>query len=297
MELEDFPDFYQEQYDRVNSALEEWLPAAESSPPMLSRAVRYSVLNGGKRLRGVLLLEAGRLVEAEDSVVEGLAAAIEMIHAYSLVHDDLPAMDDDDFRRGKPANHREFGEDIAILAGDGLLTRAFYVLSHLGDSISGEKSIEILQEVTENIGARGLIGGQVLDLTADPEADTVEDLNQIHCWKTGALITASVRIGVLAADVSTDLLEELTEFGRKIGLAFQIKDDLLDVTKDFETTGKPSGADAREDKLTYPRLLGVETAETRAQELIDGATTQLEEITDRGDRLIELARLIVNRDR
>ncbi len=296
MGLEAFPPFYKKQYERVNRALNRWLPAQDSEPPLLSEAVRYSVLNGGKRLRGVLVLEAGKLGECEQKVLEALAAAVEMIHAYSLVHDDLPAMDNDDFRRGKPSNHRKFGEDMAILAGDALLTRAFYVFSHLPESFSANKTTEILRTVTESIGGKGLIGGQVLDLKAEDEKGELEELNAIHRWKTGALINTSIKIGALAADVTSSLLGELVEFGKKIGLAFQIKDDLLDVTTDFETTGKLPGADQKNGKLTYPALLGVDDSKDKARKLIDRAEEQLGEVTNRGGRLIELARLVIERD-
>ncbi len=291
------PGFYEEQRQRVEEALEEWLPASEDEPQILTEAVRYSVLNGGKRLRGVLVLEAGRLAGRDDEVTAGLAALIEMIHAYSLVHDDLPAMDDDDYRRGKPANHKKFGEDIAILAGDALLTRAFYVLGHL--SAPGEELpvARLLEVLTEHIGVQGLIGGQILDITAaDREAD-LEQLKAIHRWKTGALITVSLLLGGIAGGANEELLKGLRRFGELIGHAFQIKDDLLDVTADFEKLGKEPGADERAGKLTYPALLGVEKSQQRARQLIEEACRMLDEVTTAGGRLNELARFVISREK
>ncbi len=296
-ELPELPDFYQEQYARVNRAIDQWLPQPGKDPEKLVEGMRYAVLNGGKRLRGVLVLEAGKISGAKPAVVEGIAAAVELIHAYSLVHDDLPAMDDDDYRRGQPSVHKKYNEGLAILVGDALLTEAFGLLTRLFVKQRVSGGLEILSELTEAIGYAGLIGGQVLDLDGPISGDGLEELDQIHRWKTGALITVSLTAGARAGQVSDRLLQVLTKFGQSIGLAFQIKDDLLDVTADFATLGKQIGADEREDKLTYPRLLGIEKSQVRAEKLVETAVELLEETTAGGERLAALARFIIERDR
>ncbi|MFP4687108.1 MAG: polyprenyl synthetase family protein [bacterium] len=293
-----FPDFYVDQKKRVETALEKYLPPEDSKPAVLSRAMRYSVLNGGKRLRGVLVLEAARLGGSENSgAAELLAAVVEMIHAYSLVHDDLPAMDDDDYRRGQPTCHRKFGEDIAILAGDALLTRGFELLGFLEDfEMEHQTVVRIIRDMGKTAGSRGLIGGQVEDLTVDPRQAGIEELESIHNKKTGALITNCLIVGGLAGGGSEKLLAALTDFGKKIGLAFQIKDDLLDLSSNFEVLGKDVNSDIESDKLTYPRLLGGEEAKRLLEKLVADAEQELLQASDQADRLVALARLIVARD-
>lgn len=294
----EFPDFYVEQQNRVERALDHWLPSIDRPPTLLHRAMHYSVFGGGKRLRGVLVLEAGRLGrELEPEALEMLASAMEMIHTYSLIHDDLPAMDDDDFRRGKPSNHRKFGEDVAILAGDALLTRSFEILGQGPElGLDPDRTLRILRRMGSRCGGQGLIGGQIRDLHLETTKGTEEDLNQIHRWKTGSLMALCLEIGGLASKADEPLIEALVSFGKAMGLAFQIRDDVLDETGDFQKLGKDIRSDEESDKLTYPRLLGVEKSERKARELIEQATDDLTSVTDCHDRLLELAELVVERD-
>lgn len=292
-----FPAFYKQQRERVEQALDEWLPPDDRDPVLLNEAMRYSVFNGGKRLRGVLVLEAGRLGDPKPAVIEALSAVIEMIHAYSLVHDDLPAMDDDDYRRGKPSNHKTYGEDIAILAGDGLLTRSFEVIGQLAElGLDPSRVVEVQQLVASESGGQGLIGGQVLDLNNDNGNADLETLKNIHAWKTGALISLSLRMGGLAANVSDEQLNELDQFGRNLGLAFQIKDDLLDVTGDLDTLGKDPESDVDGDKLTYPSLLGIEGAKEALNEVVEKCHKSLERLDSNRDHFEQLIDLVSDRN-
>ncbi len=294
-----FPGFYIDQKERVEEALESWLPETGEVASPLGEAMRYSVLNGGKRLRGVLVLEAARLApEARIEASEALSAAVELIHAYSLVHDDLPAMDDDDYRRGKPTCHRKFGEDMAVLCGDSLLTLAFEILGRVEDfNLPAPAIIKIYQKTARAAGWRGLIGGQVEDLTSTGEQLKPEQLEQLHLKKTGALITLCLQLGGIAGGAGDKLLESLEEFGRKIGLAFQVKDDLLDVRGSFEKIGKDVNSDSEAKKSTYPRLIGEKEAEEKLNRLVDEAEDLLRAEVSNPDRLIELARLVAERDR
>lgn len=295
----EFPRFYSKQKDKVDAALEHWLPAIDKPPEPLGEAMNYSVFNGGKRLRGVLVLEAARLGFARRSrAVASLAAAVELIHAYSLVHDDLPAMDDDDYRRGKPSCHRQFGDDMAILCGDSLLTLAFEILGQLdNDGLSADAQSEILTEAAELAGWRGLIGGQVRDLKAVDGAMDIDDLKVLHAEKTGALITYCLKAGALVGGAGQSLINMLEEFGKKIGLAFQIKDDLLDINGDFEKIGKDVNSDSEAEKVTYPRLIGVDKSRQLLEDIIDEVEELLKDGTEDGARLIDLARLVAERDR
>lgn len=294
----EFPSFYEEQRRRVDEGLERWLPPSKEQPTRLHEAMRYSVFSGGKRLRGVLVLEAGRLgTSSPAEALEALAACVEMVHTYSLIHDDLPAMDDDDYRRGEPSCHRKFGEDVAILAGDALLTRAFEVLARLTSlGVSAERSGRIIRLAGQRCGSKGLIGGQILDLRGEDGGDAMQQLERIHRLKTGALMTLSLEVGGLAASVEERTLEGLARYGESIGLAFQIKDDLLDVTGEFQKIGKDVQSDTRAQKLTYPRLLGVEESEQRAHQYVQRAEEALKKIPDPADRLLKLARVVLRRD-
>lgn len=257
--------------EAVEGALAELLPPEEEAPGIIHQAMRYSALGGGKRLRGVLAVTAARAAGSSEQRALPLAAALEMIHAYSLVHDDLPAMDDDDLRRGKPTNHKVFGEGIAVLAGDALLTRAFWVLGRLPTlaGISADKTLLILEEVTDAAGTMGLVGGQVADLKAAGRDDvTLDELRSIHLRKTGALFRASILCGALlaGADDAPKVLDALTAYADAFGLAFQIADDILDVTGDEEALGKATGRDTDQNKATYPALVGLDTARAMAEE-------------------------------
>lgn len=287
--------------EAVEESLDELLPAEDEEPSTIHRAMRYSALGGGKRLRGVLAVTACRAAGGDEVAALPLAAAIEMIHAYSLVHDDLPAMDDDDMRRGKPTNHKVFGEGMAILAGDALLTQAFLVLARLPEliSVSAETTVHVIREISEAAGTVGLIGGQVADLEAEGRANvTVEELQSIHARKTGALFRASVRTGALLAGAPLETLQALTTYADAFGLAFQIADDILDVTGDAEVLGKQTGRDSQQAKATYPALVGLEQARQMAAEAAVDARAAVAALPSPARDVLEyLADFAVRRDR
>lgn len=291
----------------VDDSLRYWLArVACEAPTSLLEAMGYSLLAPGKRLRPLLVLFAAKAAGGDDKAAMPGACAVEMVHAYSLIHDDLPAMDDDDLRRGQPTCHKKFGEALAILAGDALLTAAFQVVAQGCPRRTAAVSI---RELARGAGAIGMVGGQMLDLAADGKVlsgqrpRTVADLENIHRRKTGALIRASLRIGFLTAQgqrkcrLDTGLKQALDDFGRAFGLAFQIVDDILDVEGSAATTGKRVGKDAKRGKLTFPRLLGVEESRRRAQALRAEAIAALRPIGDAAEPLAALARMAVDRDR
>ncbi len=266
------------------------------------RAMRYSLFVGGKRVRPILCLAAAETVSADvntASRVLPVACALELIHTYSLIHDDLPAMDDDDLRRGRPTNHKVFGEAEAILAGDGLLTLAFEFLSDgANSSIGADVRLEIIHTIATAAGSRGMVGGQALDIdNENNEAIPYELLRTIHASKTGALITASVKSGALAAGAEPSQVESLSRYGKKIGLAFQIADDLLNVSSTTEQLGKAAGSDAHRGKSTYPAFFGMEKTRALARETVDEALAALADFDHRADPLRSLAEYIINRDK
>lgn len=287
--------------EAVEGALADLLPPESDEPTIIHRAMRYSALGGGKRLRGVLAVTAARAVGGTEAVALPLSAALEMIHAYSLVHDDLPAMDDDDLRRGKPTNHKVFGEGIAVLAGDALLTQAFWVLGRLPTlaGVGKDTTLKIIHEVTAAAGTMGLIGGQVADLEAEGRNKiTLDELRAIHMRKTGALFRASVRCGAMLADASLRELDALTAYADAFGLAFQIADDILDVTGDEQTLGKRIGSDSDQNKATYPALVGLETARAMAEEAVADACRAVTSLASPArDVLQQLAQFSISRDR
>ncbi|HLT58066.1 MAG TPA: farnesyl diphosphate synthase [Limnochordales bacterium] len=286
---------------RVEAALDELLPPVHQPPPVIHESMRYSALGGGKRLRGVLAVTACKAAGGEPQQALPLAAALEMIHAYSLVHDDLPCMDDDDLRRGKPTNHKVFGEAIAVLAGDALLTHAFWVLGRLPQlaGITPATALAIIEEVAAAAGTAGLIGGQVADLEAEGRAGQVsgEELRSIHARKTGALFRASVRAGALLGGATEPVLAALTRYSEELGLAFQITDDILDVVGDPAAMGKAAGRDQARAKATYPAVYGLERARRMAAEAIDRACAAVEPLGDAGAVLVDLVRWLGTRDR
>ncbi len=279
----------------TDEALDRLLPAADEPPSSIHQAMRHSVFAGGKRLRPVLAMEAARTIcgVARDGIAE-LGAALEMLHTYSLVHDDLPALDNDDLRRGKPTCHVVFGEAIAILAGDALQTHAYRVLASL--ACSAQARVEIIRLVAEATGTvDGMIGGQVLDLEGEHTRPTAESVLAIHRAKTGALIRVSVVAGGLFAGARTSDVARLTEFGQKAGLAFQIVDDILDMTQDSGQLGKTAGKDLASDKATWPAVHGLDLSREHAHRLIDEAFAQLECYNTRADGLRAVARYLVER--
>lgn len=279
---------------RANRALEACLPAADRAPIELHEAMRYAVLDGGKRVRATLVYASGEATGADPALLDAPACAVELIHAYSLVHDDLPAMDNDDLRRGKPTTHRAFGEANALLAGDALQTLAFEVLAEGADG--APRGLEMVATLARASGSLGMAGGQAIDLAAVGCQLSLDALENMHRHKTGALIRASVRLGALCgSDVSATALEQLDGYAACIGLAFQVRDDILDVEADTETLGKTQGADIALDKPTYPSLLGLDTAKQKAVELHERAIAELAGFDARADALRGLSAFIVNR--
>ncbi|MBE7545441.1 MAG: polyprenyl synthetase family protein [Bryobacteraceae bacterium] len=283
-------EYLKERVRQVDAELDRLTPAETMPPEVIHRAMRYSLFAGGKRIRPVLCLEAGRAVAGED--VEGIhavAASLELVHTYSLIHDDLPALDNDDLRRGRPTNHKVFGEAMAILAGDALLTLAFEVLGRTGDA----RLVQELASASGTVG--GMIGGQVHDLEGENATPTAELLERIHRAKTGALLRASVRLGALHAGATAEQLDSLSRYGEHAGLAFQIVDDVLDIEQSSETLGKTAGKDAEQHKITFPAVYGLAASKRMAEEQRRLAHEALAEFGDRARRLRELADLIVER--
>ena len=284
----------------TDAALERLIPAAEVVPSSIHKAMRHSVFAGGKRLRPILAMEAARTIRAArglDGLPEGieeLGAAIEMLHTYSLIHDDLPALDNDDLRRGKPTCHVAYGEAIAILAGDALQTQAYEVLA--GMKCPAAATVQIVRLIAEATGTvEGMIGGQVLDLEGEGTKPTPESVDAIHRAKTGALIRVSIVTGGIYAGATAEDVERLTTFGRKAGLAFQIVDDVLDVTQDSEHLGKTAGKDLATDKATWPAVFGIEASRNDAARLIREAFAALEPYGQAAEGLRMVARYLVER--
>nr|VFJ47145.1 MAG: farnesyl diphosphate synthase [Candidatus Kentron sp. FW]VFJ47501.1 MAG: farnesyl diphosphate synthase [Candidatus Kentron sp. FW] len=283
---------------RVNRQLDACLPSADIQPNQLHAAMRYIVLGDGKRIRPILVYCAGNAVGAPPETLGGPACAVELIHAYSLVHDDLPAMDDDDLRRGKPTCHRQFDEATAILVGDALQSLAFYVLSRESaqEEADPNQKIEMLNTLALASGSRGMAGGQALDLEAETKTLNLAELENLHIHKTGALIRASVKLGGLSKPgIDRNLLEKLDHYAKCIGLAFQIQDDILDVEGDTKTMGKPRGSDQALHKATYPSLVGLSEAKRMAKEFHEQALDSLTGLDESSDPLRWISEYIVNR--
>jgi geranylgeranyl diphosphate synthase type II len=259
--------------------------------------MRYSLLAGGKRLRPILCLAACELAGGDRSLAMPTAVALEMVHTMSLIHDDLPAMDNDDLRRGRPTNHKVYGEANAILAGDALLTRAFEMVALRSPGVPAEQLLQVVGELSLASGAPGLVGGQVVDLECEAKQVDLETLEYIHLHKTGALLRACVVCGALIAGASDELLAALRTYARGIGLAFQIIDDILDVTASSEVLGKTAGKDLTADKTTYPKLLGLEESRLRADALVAEAKAALAPWSGEASPLLALADYITSRDR
>lgn len=282
----------------VEEALDRALPPEGAWPATLHRAVRYSLFAGGKRIRPVLVLAAGEAVGGAHEDLLPLACAVEMIHTYSLVHDDLPAMDDDDLRRGKPTSHKVFGEAIAILAGDALLTRAFHLLAEAppdANEARVRRRLRAAAVLGEACGTRGLIGGQVEDLESEGRSVDAATLERLHRAKTGALLSACVSGGAILGGAGDEDLAHLTRYAAAIGLAFQVVDDVLDATEGAEQLGKTAGKDEAARKATYVTVHGLEPARRLAGELREEALLALRPLGDRGALLADLARLVVDR--
>lgn len=291
-------DYLAARKEMIDAALNGFLPGPDDFPPLIFQAVRYSLFAGGKRLRPILCLASAEAVGGTIGAVLPVACSLEMIHTYSLIHDDLPAMDDDDLRRGKPTSHKVFGEAAAILAGDALLTEAFSRMS-AGDRafpVPAERLLPAIHEIAEAAGFRGMIGGQIVDIQSEGQPPLPETLDYIHTHKTGALILASVRAGALLSGAHPEALDALSGYGRHAGLAFQIADDILNVEGDRSILGKNTGSDAKRGKLTFPGLWGIEASRAKTAELTERALFEIRHFDDRAEPLRALARHIAARN-
>ena len=294
----DIKSYLKERCRVVDEALERYLPKEDELPFSLHKAMRYSVFAGGKRVRPILMLAACEAVGGMVKQALPAACAMEMIHTYSLIHDDLPAMDDDDFRRGNPTNHKVFGEATAILAGDALLTEAFILLSADGSAtgVSPAARLQVIREIAVCAGSRGMVGGQVVDMESEGNRDIdFATVQYIHTHKTGALIKASVRSGALLGGASPEQLDAITRYGVAIGLAFQIADDILDIEGTTEEIGKDAGSDEARGKATYPAVVGLAESRRLAAELVDRAFSALVPFADRAEPLRDIATYIIKR--
>ncbi len=291
--------FLQEHQSCVETALESWLPSTKIQPEHLHEAMRYSVLSNGKRIRPVLVYAAGQVFNVDRKALDAPACAVEMIHAYSLIHDDLPAMDNDDLRRGRPTCHKAYGEATAILAGDSLQALAFHVLTHDQNMIiSVEQRIQMIDILAYASGSRGMAGGQAIDLASTGKALSIAELENMHIHKTGALIRGSAELGALSQpDIDSASFDKISHYAKCIGLAFQVQDDILDIESDTETLGKPQGSDMKRNKPTYPNLLGLGGAKDVAKQLHEEAISSLSEFDEKADPLRWIADYIVQRDK
>lgn len=289
--------YLEDKRDAVDRFLDAMLPQATTPPTTLHESMRYSVCAGGKRIRPILTIAAAEALGFDSPGIMPVAASLELIHTYSLIHDDLPAMDNDDFRRGKPTNHKVYGEAIAILAGDALLTLAFELCTGdiSRDGIGPPRQVQLIRELAIGSGHVGMVGGQVLDIQAENKDIDLARLQTIHRHKTGMLIRAAVRMGAMAAGASPAQLADLTGFAEDIGLAFQIADDVLNVTGTREELGKNPNTDAQRGKKTYPTFYGVDGARKLADECVDRAIGRLSSFAAKADPLRELARYITAR--
>ncbi|HIL25838.1 MAG TPA: polyprenyl synthetase family protein [Nitrospinaceae bacterium] len=281
----------------IDAAICGYLPNENTFPASIHKSMLYSILAGGKRLRPVLLIAAAEAVGGNRQDILPFAVATEYIHTYTLIHDDLPALDDDDLRRGKPTNHKVFGEAIAVLAGDALLTQAFYLMtdSSLMSSIPPEKILQAAHDMTDAIGTSGMIGGQVVDIESEGKPISSETLEYIHVHKTGCLIKACIRAGAILSQSKLDQLEALSNYGGQIGLAFQIVDDILDITADQSQLGKDIGSDVDKKKATYPALYGLDKSKKKADELVEEGIACLEIFGEKADPLRDIGLFFTQR--
>ena len=294
----DLKQYLKERCKLVDEALDRFLPKEDELPALLHKSMRYSVFAGGKRVRPILMLAACDTVGGDTMSAIPAACAMEMIHTYSLIHDDLPAMDDDDFRRGNPTNHKVFGEAAAILAGDALLTQAFILLSRPenAEKLSSAQLLAVIQEISYCAGSRGMVGGQVVDMESEGKHEIdLATVQYIHTHKTGALIKASVKAGAILGGADKAALAALTAYGEAIGLAFQIADDILDIEGTTEEIGKDAGSDQARGKATYPAVMGLAESKLRAAELLEMALASLAHFDEKADPLREIAKYIIAR--
>lgn len=291
----DLKTYLRDQKQRVEKALD--ASVEEGYPETIYEAMRYSLMAGGKRLRPILCLATCDLMDGTERQAMPTACALEMVHTMSLIHDDLPAMDDDDYRRGQLTNHKVYGEDVAILAGDGLLAYAFEYVATRTQDVASEKVLRVIGDLGNAVGAAGLVGGQIVDLASEGQPDVdLETLNYIHTHKTGALLRVSVTSGAVLAGAEDDQIDVLSQYANRIGLAFQIVDDVLDITATSEELGKSAGKDVAAQKATYPSLWGIDESKKQAQQLVEAAKTEvLNCFGQKASSLVALADFIVNR--
>lgn len=290
----DLSTYLTQQQALVEAALDSSLPL--TYPEKIYEAMRYSLLAGGKRLRPILCLASCELAGGTLEMAMPTACALEMVHTMSLIHDDLPAMDNDDYRRGKLTNHKVYGEDIAILAGDGLLAYAFEFIASNTQNVPAARVLQVIAQLAKAVGAAGLVGGQVVDLESEGKPDIQEEtLNFIHTHKTGALLEACVVCGAILAGAESENLHRMSRYAQNIGLAFQIVDDILDITATQEELGKTAGKDIQAQKATYPRLWGLEESSSKARQLIDAAKGELATFGKKANPLIAIADFITTR--
>jgi geranylgeranyl diphosphate synthase type II len=285
---------------KVELELERAIPASWNIPAALRKSMQYSLMAGGKRLRPILVIAAAEALGGNMDAALPIACAVEMIHTYSLIHDDLPAMDNDDLRRGKPTNHKVFGEAMAILAGDALLTQAFYQATRIVQHapISAEQALKIIEELSVLSGSMGMVGGQAADTLGEQGITRIEELDYIHQHKTGDLIVFSLKAGGRVANATEAQLSALENFGYKIGLAFQIQDDILDIIGDEDKLGKPVKSDEKQQKVTYPYLMGIENSQEKVRQLTQEAKASiLAGGFPHPERLLQMADYLMNRDR
>ncbi|MDR3491640.1 MAG: polyprenyl synthetase family protein [Gammaproteobacteria bacterium] len=280
---------------RIENIIKSYLIESPTPAPLLQQAMAYSALNGGKRIRPLLVYATGLALDADLNDLDSAACAIELMHTYSLIHDDLPAMDNSDFRRGKPSCHKAFGEAMAILAGDALQTLAFQLLAAHPSALAPEKKLEMIKILSEASGLSGMGGGQTLDISHE-KLTTIEELTQLHQLKTGALLTASVQFGLLGAQPQTqEVITALESYAHSLGLAYQIQDDLLDIEIPSSELGKPQGLDAANNKVTFPSLLGISKTKEKVQELTNHALNSLAPLGEKSLILQEVAKYLLHR--
>ncbi|HBI93762.1 MAG TPA: farnesyl-diphosphate synthase [Terrisporobacter glycolicus] len=290
-------DVLKEKINYIETLLNEYMPKEEGYQQTVIQAMNYSLKAGGKRLRPILTLESCKIVGGKEEDAIPFAVAIEMIHTYSLIHDDLPALDNDDLRRGKPTNHKVFGEAMATLAGDALLNHAFEImLSSSIDKKDANKYLKAINEVAKHAGIYGMIGGQVVDVESENKIIDKDKLDFIHLNKTAAMIIGCMRAGAIIGGASEEELEKVTKYGKNIGLSFQIVDDILDITGDEAKLGKPIGSDIENSKSTYPSLLGLEKSRQIARQLIDEGKSSIDDLSSEIDFLNQLGDYIISRD-
>lgn len=293
----EFKDVLKEKINYIETLLNEYMPKEEGYQQAVIQAMNYSLKAGGKRLRPILTLESCKIVGGKEEDAIPFAVAIEMIHTYSLIHDDLPALDNDDLRRGKPTNHKVFGEAMATLAGDALLNYAFEVmLSSSIDKKDSNKYLKAINEIAKHAGIYGMIGGQVVDVESENKIIDKDKLDFIHLNKTAAMIIGCMRAGAIIGGASEEKLEKVTKYGKNIGLSFQIVDDILDITGDEAKLGKPIGSDIENHKSTYPSLLGLEKSRKIARQLIEEGKSSIDGLSSEIDFLNQLGDYIISRD-